>query len=455
MALTKHKEGSLRELLTLSFPLMLSSLSVLMMIFADRWFLAHYSAAAHNAAVAATTFGWGFVFGWMCLAGISEVFVAQYNGAGLRQKLGEPVWQMIWLSVVSWLFFIPLSYWAPSLFFGSGAETALERDYFSIMLMFGPFGAFYTALCGFFIGQGKTKLITFVVVIANFFNILMDRILIFGIDGWVPSYGVKGAAVATSLATMFQGLLLIVVFLNRENRANCGTSSYKLNLKAMAQCLKVGLPTSIFIVFEILAFGCYYMMMMEKGLVYITVAGISQSMLILFFFFPEGLNKATTAIVGNMIGAGRSHLISKVLKAGVILNALFLVFVTTVFYFSLPLVIDQFLPKADPYFIEEIRDSLQISLLLFGVFIGLEGLRMQLSGVLTACGDTMFLLISGTALVWVGMWFPVYLLIAKGNAPVEAGALICLCYCLAVCLVYLWRLNVKQRKSIEALVTSD
>lgn len=453
MALTRHVEGSIKELLTLSFPLMLSSFSVLAMIFSDRWFLAHYSITAHNAAVAATTFGWSFVFSWMCLAGISEVFVAQYNGAGLQQKLGEPVWQMIWLSIASWLFFIPLAYWGPALFFGNGIESVLERDYFRIMLLFGPFSVLYSALCGFFIGQGKTRLITCVVVFANLFNILMDWILIFGIENWIPSYGVKGAAVATSLATIFQGLVLGVIFLNQENRTHFGASLWKINLKALMQCLKVGLPTALFIAAEILAFGCYYMLMREKGTVFITVAGVCQSMLIVFFFFPEGLNKATTAIVGNMIGAGHAYLIPKVLKAGIILNGFFLILVTTLFFFGTPLIIDQFLPYADQAFIDEIWDSLQMSLLLFGVFIGLEGLRMQLSGILTACGDTVFLLISGTGFVWICMWLPVYLLIAKGTAPVEVGALICLCYCFAVCLVYIWRVLVNQRKSIEVLIS--
>jgi MATE family multidrug resistance protein len=321
------------------------------------------------------------------------------------------------------------------------------------MLMFGPFYVLYSALCGFFIGQGKAKLITWVVVVANLVNIVMDWILIFGIEGWIPSYGVKGAAIATSLATMFQGLVLGIVFLNSENRSKFGTSSWKVNFKSMMGCIRVGLPTALFIVVEILAFGCYYMMMREKGIEYITVAGICQSMLILFFFFPEGINKATTAIVGNMIGAGRSHLIPKVMKAGMILNGCFLFFVTASFFFGVSFIIEQFLPLAEPAFIEEIQDSLQISLLLFAFFIGLEGLRMQLSGILTACGDTLFLMITGTAFVWVCMWLPVYLFIAKGTAPVETGALICLCYCVVVCTVYIWRVKRNQRLSIQSLVS--
>ena len=452
MSLTKHNEGSVRELWTLSFPLMLSSFSVLMMVFSDRWLLAHYSQDAHNAAVAATTFAWSFIFGWMTLAAIAEVFVSQYNGAGLRYKMGESVWQMIWLSFISCLFFIPLSYWGTELFFGPQIESLLERDYFSIMVLFGPFYVFYSALCGFFIGQGKTKLITSVVVCANIFNILMDWLLIFGVEGWIPSLGVKGAAIATSLATLFQGLILGIVFLNRKNRLECGTSSWKPRLNAMIECIKIGLPASLCIMIEFLAFGFYYMLMKEKGSVYITVVGICQAMFILFIFFAEGIGKATSAIVGNMIGSGRSFLIPKVLKAGMILNLCFLFVVMAFVLFAKTLIISQLLPLADPKFIEEISQPLQYSLVLCVFCLFFEGFRLQFAGILTASGDTFFLLATGASLVWICMLLPVYLFIAQGTAPVEVGALILVCYAMFVSLIYYWRIGRNQKLGIASLV---
>lgn len=451
MALTKHPEGSLRELWALAFPLMLSSFSVLMMIFSDRWFLAHYSTEAHNAAVSATTFGWSFIFGWMCLAAISEVFVAQYNGAGMRHKTGQPVWQMIWLALASWLFFLPLAYWGPSLFF-SGADLGMEREYFGIMLLFGPFYVLYTGLCGFFIGQGKTRLITSVVVQANLVNIVMDWVLIFGIEGWVPSFGVKGAAIATSLATIFQGLVLGMVFLNKRNREECGTLDWKPNFALFKECVRIGLPSAVFVVAEILAFACYYLIMKDKGIVYITVAGISQSICILLFFFAEGINKATTAIAGNMIGAGRSHLISKLMRTGLILNLLFAGLILVFFLFGTDLIASQFLPNADPAFIEEIWLSLKLSLIFWAVFMFLEGFRMQCTGILTATGDTFFLLISGASLVWLFMWLPVYIFIGKGDAPVEMGAFISIIYNVAACGAYYWRIKRNLGRTINSLV---
>ena len=109
MALTKYKEGSIKELASIAFPLMMTSFSVMLMLFVDRLMLANYSLDAHNAAVKAATLGWAFLFGASSLAAIAEVFVAQYNGAGEKKRLGEPVWQMIWFSLATSVCFVPLA----------------------------------------------------------------------------------------------------------------------------------------------------------------------------------------------------------------------------------------------------------------------------------------------------------------------------------------------------------
>ena len=101
----------MRELWSLSVPLMLATMSSMMMLFVDRLLLANYSTAALNAVTNATTLGWAIQFMWLALAGIAEVFVAQHNGAGEERKLGPPVWQMVWLGVLSLLFFAPMGLW--------------------------------------------------------------------------------------------------------------------------------------------------------------------------------------------------------------------------------------------------------------------------------------------------------------------------------------------------------
>jgi MATE family multidrug resistance protein len=212
MALTKHPEGSMRELWSIALPLMLSSFSVVCMLFVDRLLLARYSTQALNAVVTSATTGWALWLGWMVMVSIAEVFVAQYNGSNQKKKIGEPVWQMIWLSCLSFAFFIPLALWGGSLFFGSSPERAMEREYFSWMMCFGPTCAIYSALSTFFIGQGRPAIITGLALVSNLINALLDMVLIFGVEGLVPSYGIKGAAIATCSSTVFQMAVLAFVF---------------------------------------------------------------------------------------------------------------------------------------------------------------------------------------------------------------------------------------------------
>src|SRR5271154_819728 len=97
-ALTSHPEGSIRELWRISFPLMISTFASLLMIFTDRIFLARYSLSDLNASVTAGTLAWAIISGLGMITAMSEVFVAQYNGAKRYDKLGAPVWQMIWFA---------------------------------------------------------------------------------------------------------------------------------------------------------------------------------------------------------------------------------------------------------------------------------------------------------------------------------------------------------------------
>ena len=449
MSLTKYEEGSFRELLSMSCPLMFASLSVMMMTFFDRWFLAHHSTDAHNAAVGATTLGWAFIFGGISLANVAEVFVAQYNGAKIRHRLGEPVWQMIWFSLFSLLFFIPLSVWGTEFIYGHGSSSALERDYFGCMVLFGPFYCLNGALSGFFIGQGKTRLVTILMVVANVFNVLLDWALIFGVDSWIPAMGVKGAAIATSMAVVFQCIVLGCIFFNAKNRQECGTSNFHFKGKVLWDCLRIGFPISIFMVSEVLAFAAYYALMKNMGAFHITVTGICQTILILFLFFPEGINKATAAIVGNMIGAGRSHLVNQTMKAGLFLNGMFLVALLSVFVLCMPLIIGQFLPLADPLFIVEIEGSLGTCLILVAFYLFFEGIRMQYAGVLMAAGDSIFLFLTGALSVWVVMLLPIYFFVVLQGASVEAAVSIVVLYSIILSVIYFIRVQRGKWRSLS------
>ena len=455
MALTKYEEGSVRELLSISIPLMLSMLSAVVMLFVDRLLLARYSTEAMCAATNAATQGWVFVAGFYALTSIAEVFVAQFNGAGKTHKLGEPIWQMIWISLATVIFFVPLGLWGGDFFFPQSFGKKMTQDYFSMMMFFGPVYAVYAALAAFWVGRGKTTIITWLAVVANIVNACLDVVLIFGVEGVIPSLGVKGAVIATNIGIFFQVCILMVLFLRKRYRQDFGTNHVSLNVPLIRDCIRVGFPSAMCSVLEISGWAMFYRMMTAMGLQYITVASVCQSIAMLFWFCCEGLNKGALTVAGNMIGAGHSFEIPKVIKSGFkIIVFIFLCQFIGIVVLGRDLIINSFLDVSANPENAALRETLIICLKWVVVYMFFEATRFLIGGVLTAAGDTMFLMVGGAAMVWLGMVIPVKLIILNAHASVEASILLWVSYALGATLLNYGRFLTGRWKKITIVASS-
>lgn len=423
-------------------PLMVSTLASLFMIFTDRIFLAHYSFSAFNAATTAGTLAWAFMAGFSMITAMSEVFVAQYNGAKLFDKLGVPVWQMIWFTLFSFAFFLPMSVWGGSFFFSSDALSGLETNYFRWLMLFGPSAALMTAFAGFFIGRGKTSVMIWLAIVANVINIGLDWALIFGIKGFIPELGIEGAAIATCAGYLFQAAMLAFLFLKRQHREEFGTSKWQLNWTEMKKCFRVGVPQGVFCSLEIFGWALFYWFMTRVSEHHITISSICQSFIILFSFFYDGLSRGAAAVSGNLIGARKHHLVAKVLRGGVVLLALFSL-ATAVFLVVDPrdttrlLFFGHFDSSAVNLAITpEFESALATCLIFSFMYLFFEGCRWLLSGLLVAAGDTLFLLVAGSLSVWVFLLLPIYLFVVRMSLPVEYAWLLTVGYSLLGLAIY-------------------
>ncbi len=439
-ALSKHPEGSLRQLWSISLPLMISTLASLFMIFTDRIFLAHYSFNAFNAATTSGTIAWAFMAGFSMITAMSEVFVAQYNGAKLFEKLGTPVWQMIWVSLFSFAFFIPMGLWGGSVIFSGDLYADLEISYFRWLMFFGPSVALMTAFSGFFIGRGKTSVLIWLAIGANAINIALDWALIFGIPGILPEFGIEGAAIATCIGYFFQAAILALLFFRKLNRDQFGTNRWRLNWPEMKKCFRVGVPQGVFCTLEIIGWALFYWLMTRISEHHITISSICQSFVILFSFFYDGLSRGASAVAGNLIGAGKHHLVSKVLRGGVSLLALFSL-TTAIFLVIDPkdttqLLFFHHLDSAAVTVSPQFESGLATCLIYSFVFLFFEGCRWLLSGLLVAAGDTLFLLIAGPLTVWVFLILPIYLFVVRWSLPVEFAWLLTVVYSLLGLAIY-------------------
>ncbi len=429
------KSPTIWQLWRIAAFLMLSSLSAMAMTFVDRLMLATYSLEAHNVAIEASNFGWAFQGGWSSLAGITQVFVSQYHGAGQKHLLSRPVWQMVWLSLFSFIAFLPLAFLFPKLLY----QSEMKQDYLFWILLCVPFQGIFAALCGFFIGQQQVSLTVKAVFLGNVINFLLAYLLIFGIHDLLPPFGATGAIIATDIALISQLCMLVPHFLKHsfQNRTT-GLLHYGLDIKLMIKCLRIGFPNALFGVLEALGWSLFYTMMASMGFVHLTVAGIVQNVLILTYFFGDGLRRAVATLCGNAIGAQRKEDVLPIVKSALILMTLFCAALALFLWLTRSVMSEWFLSDLSPDQRAHIFPALLFGLANAVIYKYLEGIRLSIGGALTAAADTKFLLVCGSASVWIFMVLPQYLL-TKNNGSIEQALMICTFYTLATALIFMWR----------------
>ena len=134
--LTRHPVGTVRELWTLSYPLMASLLSSGLAILINRLYLVNFSITAFNAVSESAAFFATIEATTITLATISEVLVGKAYGAREYSKIGSSVWTMMWLSLISFIIFYPLAFWGSDFLFSGSPNKALAVSYFSTLCFF-------------------------------------------------------------------------------------------------------------------------------------------------------------------------------------------------------------------------------------------------------------------------------------------------------------------------------
>lgn len=139
--LTKYPVGSVQEIWTISWPLMLGLISTSLMTFTDRLLLSWYSPLALNAGANAMMAYYIFLVIPMSICAISEVFVGRLHGENSLNKIGASVWQMVWFALLLSPLFLIIAHLFPSFLFYQSQNEIFESSYFKPLMVFAPFFA--------------------------------------------------------------------------------------------------------------------------------------------------------------------------------------------------------------------------------------------------------------------------------------------------------------------------
>ncbi|MBI5346471.1 MAG: MATE family efflux transporter [Chlamydiae bacterium] len=408
--LTKYPIGSIREIFTVSWPIMISLLSGSMMLFADRLMLGKFSIDALNASAIGGSAFWTVLVCPFFIAGISEVFVGQFHGKNEFEKIGNAAWQSIWFSIFVFPVFILLALILPEFIFVNSEIKQQQSLFFSILISSASFFCINAALTGFFAGQGKVKTIAIATILANILNILFDVLLIFGV--WhFPKMGIKGAALGTALAQVFQIGFFSLFFFNKKNIKEYGTLNFKFNKPIFLKTIFIGAPASFAHFSEALSYFAFFSLMLKSSYENLTIAVLIQSFFFVMLFLSDGLYKGVIAISSNLIGAKKFDLVTTNIKAAMKLQFIFFLILFVSFLFLSPGFFELLINKEDLSLFQEAHFLAYLKKISFLVllFFLTDGWMWAIMGSLTAAGDTKFIMKVGTIAPWLLNFIPIFI----------------------------------------------
>ena len=308
-----------RELLAICLPMVVSTLSFVVMQFFDRLFLTWYSNLDLAAVVPSGALAWTSFSLPLGIAMYVTTFVAQYEGAKRPDHIGEIVWQGIWIGLICFPFFIFAGYYSPWFFEQIGHSSELvwrEAKYFNALCYGSAATVIAAALESFFIGRGKTTVVMVVSILASGMNIVLDYVMIFGWSvgdqQWFMEAGIEGAGWATTLATWFKTLVLFWLFATSDTKRFQIWTGCKFSPGPFARLMRFGVPNGFQFLVEGGAITTFILIIARISDTASAAAALAFSVNMIVFVPIFGLSIGVTTIVGQQIGDNNPHLAERV-----------------------------------------------------------------------------------------------------------------------------------------------
>ena len=266
-----------------------------------------------------------WVFGQVRSA-ISSI-ISQYVGANKLDEIKELPAQAIAMIVASSLLVLALSYpFSRQIFqFYNASDQILEYciAYFNIRIFGFPFALFVFAVFGTFRGLQNTFYPMIIAIIGASLNIVLDLILVYGIEGYIPAMHVEGAAYASVIAQVVMAIISLVLLLKKT------AISLRLSFTLHAEVPRLlNMIGNLFIRTIALNVALYLATSYatDYGKEYIAAYTISINIWLLGAFMIDGYSSAGNILSGKLLGAKEYKslviLSSKLFKYGIVIGTI-------------------------------------------------------------------------------------------------------------------------------------
>jgi len=309
-------ETSLKYMLKLATPMVVTTISFTIMQFVDRFMVSRLGTDALAAILPAGYVSFlpgGFAMGAMASL---NTFVSQSLGRGLIKDCSNYFWQTIYMGLVYFAIVLaimwPIAPWIFRIMGHPPTVVGMEVIYLRIMLYTNIVALFNWAASQFFMGIHRPIITMCASLCGQVVNIIANYVLIFGKFGF-PRLEIAGAGWGTFIGITVGAIVSMSVFLSGATHANF-RSRHTLNIDVskMRDLLKIGLPAGFGLMVNVALWGVILFGLVGRfGKEALAATSAVLSYTSLSIMPIVGIGAALTAAVGKAIGQHRKELAIK------------------------------------------------------------------------------------------------------------------------------------------------
>ncbi len=324
-----------RSIWTISYPIIIGLVAQNLMVVIDTAFLGRLGDVTLGAAaiggifyLTLVMFGAGFGVGM-------QILIGRRNGERKLRNIGRifdhGLYFMLLLALLLILF---MSVAAPALLGRFISSQAILEESL-VFISYRRFGYFFGFLIivfnSFYVGIVRTRIVSVATIVMALSNVVLDYGLIFGNLG-LPAMGIAGAALATNLAEFITFAFYLFWSVKSKSIASFRLFRFQKTKRRLYESIfKLATPVmwQYFISFS--AWFIFFMILEQIGETALAASNITRSVYMLLMIPVWGLASATTTLVSNMIGQGRTEevipMMKKILTISVLANLFMVQFI--------------------------------------------------------------------------------------------------------------------------------
>ncbi|HLA19729.1 MAG TPA: MATE family efflux transporter [Dehalococcoidia bacterium] len=400
-----------RSVVRLAWPVVIQQVSFSMVQLVDTALVGHLGEDALAGVRLAGQIFWFAQAGMVAVAIGSTAVIARNMGAGQPELASRTLRNALLLAMV-WGLVMGISMWL----FGHwglgmlGAEEGAKHQgtvYLKAAAVGMPLWSLVYAGSASLQGAGDTRSPMAIGVVVNFVNIVLAYLLING-PGPFPRLDVLGSGAGFTSAAIIGAALVLLVLASGTRIIHWRPwEALQFDPVEARRVLNVGLPAGAEQIQFNIAFMIYTRIIASLGTAALAAHGVTLAIQSLTFNVGFALSVATTALVGQSLGAGRPDLAER--------STYVTMRYSLVFMMGLGVIMMVFGGNITGLFVggENADEVIHIGRQLLFIFaFAMPGLAVSLSlgGGLRGAGDTRAVLVISAAATWIVRLVPAYLL---------------------------------------------